>query len=169
MTIGRFTRAAAVLSAAAVLLTAVSACRAESGAPEAPKSPDTETPEENKDNEIMHTRIKITAGNAEFIAETDGTAAAEAFVKALPQTLEMSELNGNEKYFYLPFSLPAAQSRPGTIREGDIMLYGSSCIVIFYKTFTSSYSYTRIGRIADTAGLAAALGTGSVTVRFEAL
>lgn len=80
----------------------------------------------------------------------------------------MRELNGNEKYFYLPDALPADPVRPGSIRAGDLMLYGSDCLVLFYEDFESSYRYTRLGRIDDPAGLAAALGEGDVTVRFEA-
>ena len=78
----------------------------------------------------------------------------------------MTELNGNEKYADLPQSLPTATFRPGTIRTGDLLLWGSSTVVLFYETFSSSYSYTRLGRLDDPSGLAAAVGGGSARVTF---
>ena len=48
------------------------------------------------------------------------------------------------------------------------MLYGSSCVVLFYESFSTSYSYTRIGKIADAAGLARAAGGGGARVSFAA-
>jgi hypothetical protein len=77
----------------------------------------------------------------------------------LPLTLAMAELNGNEKHAELPSALPTESMRPGTIRSGDVMLYGTTTLVIFYETFQSSYSYTRIGRWDD-GGLAQALDVG---------
>lgn len=65
------------------------------------------------------------------------------------------------------FTLLAADVMPGIIHAGDLMLYGNNCVVLFYETFNSSYSYTRIGAIDDPSGLAAALGSGNVSVRFE--
>lgn len=64
-------------------------------------------------------------------------------------------------------TFPANSIRPGTIHEGDLMLYGSSCLVLFYETFSSGYSYTRIGHIENTEGLKNALGSGSVTIKYE--
>lgn len=111
--------------------------------------------------------IVITANGARFDAVISG-AAAESLYARLPLTMDMNELNGNEKYFYADFSLPVSSYRPAGIEAGDIMLYGSDCIVLFYESFSTSYSYTRIGRVSDAGGLAAALGAGSVTVTFEA-
>ena len=84
----------------------------------------------------------------------------------LPLELDMSELNGNEKYYYLVTLLPSNPSRPGRIEAGDLMLYGSDCVVLFYQSFDTSYSYTRIGRLTNAEGIAEAAGTGSVTVTF---
>ena len=69
----------------------------------------------------------------------------------------MTELNGNEKYFYLDDALPTDASRPDGIRAGDLMLYGSECIVLFYESFSTAYSYTPIGRVQNPEGLTEAV------------
>lgn len=111
--------------------------------------------------------ITITVNGRAFSATLYDNETARAFKERLPLTLDMSELNGNEKYYYLPESLPRNSSRPSAINAGDIMLYGSDCLVIFYESFSTSYSYTPIGKIDDPDGLSAALGRGSVQVAFN--
>ena len=112
-------------------------------------------------------RMWMTVGERRFAITLTKNAAARAFAAQLPLTLDMSELNGNEKHAELPKALPAKASRPGTIRNGDLMLYGTDTLVVFYSTFDSSYSYTRLGRVDDPAGLAQALGRGGARVLFS--
>lgn len=116
----------------------------------------------------MNRNILIQAGGSTFRATLDDSETGRAFAALLPMTVSMTELNGNEKYYDLPQPLPTASYRPGTIHAGDLLLWGSSTAVLFYETFSSPYSYTRIGRIADPTGLAEAVGRGNVTVTFEA-
>ena len=111
--------------------------------------------------------MKITVNGTEFTAGFSDTKAAEEFKAMLPLKLDMSELNGNEKYFYLDDRLTANSENVGQINSGDIMLYGSNCIVLFYESFSTPYSYTRIGRLDDPSGLKSAVGKGSVTVEFK--
>jgi hypothetical protein len=112
--------------------------------------------------------MKIKIGSQTFIARLYDNSTTAAFKAMLPMTLNMVELNRNEKYAELSSELPANALNPGTIKTGDLMLYGSNTLVLFYKTFSTSYSYTKLGRIDDAEGLPDAVGSGNVTVRFEA-
>ena len=110
--------------------------------------------------------ITLSIGDRIFTDTMEQNSTAEAFRALLPLTLEMQELNGNEKYHYLSQSLPTNRTKVGSIHAGDIMLYGDNCVVVFYKTFSTSYQYTPIGHISNTEGLKDALGSGSTTVHF---
>ena len=111
--------------------------------------------------------IQIIIGDKTFYASLDDNAAAKALADMLPMTLDMSELNGNEKYYYLDGSLPTDAGVPSGIKAGDLKLYGNNCLVLFYESFSTVYSYTDLGHIEDPAGLAEALGSGAVSVTFE--
>lgn len=108
----------------------------------------------------------IVGGTHRFAVTLEDNPTARAFAQMFPLTLDMPDLNDNEKHVRLPRGLPTNAVRPGTIRTGDVMLYGSDTLVVFYKTFPSSYSYTRIGRVSQVNGLAEALGPGSQRIGF---
>jgi hypothetical protein len=116
---------------------------------------------------MVNGKIKITVNSQTFTATLLDNNSAKAFKEMLPMTVEMTELNRNEKYVRLPENLPTNASNPGTIRSGDLMLYGSNTVVLFYEGLNTSYSYTRMGKIDDPTGLRNSLGTGNVTVTFE--
>lgn len=110
--------------------------------------------------------ITVTVGDQSFSAVLYDNETADKFYDMLPLDLEMNELNGNEKYCYLDESLPQDTFKPNTINSGDIMLFGSDCIVLFYDTFSTGYSYTSLGKIENPDGLYEAVGNGSVSVTF---
>lgn len=116
---------------------------------------------------MSRNRLLIKIGSNTFNATLQDNPTTAAFKSLLPLTVNMKELNGNEKYANLARDLMINASNPGTIQSGDLMLYGSNTLVLFYKSFSTSYSYTRLGRVDDVTGLAAAVGTGNVTVTFE--
>jgi hypothetical protein len=111
--------------------------------------------------------ISIQVGDQTFHATMTNDPSSIALIKRLPLTLDMRELNGNEKFYYFSEKMPSDSAYVGDIQAGDLMLYGSDCLVLFYKGFSTSYSYTRLGSIEEAAGLAKALGSESVTLTFE--
>ena len=113
------------------------------------------------------TKIKITVGTTVFTVTLFHNPATIAFKARLPLTLNMTELNGNEKYYDFPSALPTNASVGGDIKAGDLMLYGSNVLVLFYKNFNTSYSYTKLGYVDNPTGLTQALGAGNVIVKFE--
>ena len=107
--------------------------------------------------------IKVFINNTEYLINLEDNETAKKFTDFLPLELNMSELNGNEKYIYLDKKLPEKSANPGRINAGDVMLYGDNCLVIFYKSFDTTYSYTKIGHIDNLPDL----GNGNITVKFE--
>jgi hypothetical protein len=120
---------------------------------------------ENTDS--MSDTLLVKVGSKQYTATLFDNPTATAFKAMLPLTINMTELNGNEKYSDLSKSLPTNASNPGKINTGDLLLYGSKTLVLFYRTFSTSYSYTKLGKIDSPNGLAEALGSGNVAVTIE--
>jgi hypothetical protein len=118
-------------------------------------------------NNPADNKMIVTIGSSVFTAILNDNATTAAFKEMLPLTITMEELNGSEKFYYFQDTLPSDASAGGNIQPGDLMLYGNNCLVLFYEGFNTSYSYTRIGHIENASGLAAAVGTGNATVKFE--
>lgn len=108
----------------------------------------TDTKESSRPSDLEQKELKSVLiqidGTTVPIRITDNET-AKALQKRLPLTMQMKELNGNEKYHYVPFSLPTNPKNVGTVQAGDLMLYGSDCLVLFYETFQTDIRYTRIG------------------------
>ena len=115
----------------------------------------------------MAQNIHIKIKGQTFTIKMENNPTTEAFVKKLPLTLSMKELNGNEKYARLSFNLPSQDENPRQIHTGDLMLYDSDCVVLFYKDFSTNYSYTQLGRIDEPEKLAELVGSGNITATFE--
>ncbi len=108
--------------------------------------------------------MNIKVDNKIFIVVLEDNKTVKSLTQKLPITLEMSDLNNNEKYCYLDFSLPTDSKSVKNIKKGDVMLFGNSCLVIFYKSFATSYSYTKIGYIENPADIETVLGKKDIKV-----
>lgn len=111
--------------------------------------------------------MEILIGDKTYAVSLEDNETVKELTARLPMELTMEELHGNEKYNYLPESLPTAAETIGTIQAGDLMLFGSDCLVLFYEDFETTYSYTRIGRLENPSGLSETLGSGSIIVTFK--
>lgn len=109
--------------------------------------------------------IKIK--NQEFKVCIYENETAQAIAAQFPITLNMKDLNQNEKYYFLSEEYPVNPEKTGQIKTGDLMLYGSDCLVLFYQTFSTSYRYTPVGYIEDPNGLENALGKQAVDITFS--
>lgn len=135
---------------------------------EAPRIDSTQqTDDVHASKTLMTIDLLITVGNKAFSAKLYDNQTTQALVEKFPLTVDMSELNGNEKYNYLSNTLPTAAKQPGEVHAGDIMLYGDGCLVVFYETFSSSYNYTRLGYIEDAVSFVQVVGDGNIKVTFD--
>jgi hypothetical protein len=119
---------------------------------------------EIENSETEKNKMYATINGEKLEIQLEDNATAVAFAKMFPLELTMSDLNGNEKYVNLDEALPTNSYEPGRVEAGDVMLYDDDCLVIFYESFDTEYSYTKIGYID---GLPE-LGDGDVVVEFGA-
>ena len=116
----------------------------------------------------LNNYVSLKINNKEYKLILYDNDTARDFLKMLPLKITMNDLNSNEKYHNLSSSLTTKSERVGSIKRGDFMLYGNNCLVLFYESFSTSYSYTKIGYIENTDGLKDSLGRGSIEITFSA-
>ena len=112
------------------------------------------------DEEITMDKVYIDINNETFEMDLEDNSTVSALVKMLPLNLSMGDLNGNEKYAYFDKPLPTNTYSPKHIEAGEVMLFGDNCLVIFYESFDTSYSYSKIGRINNMPSL----GDGNISI-----
>lgn len=110
--------------------------------------------------------IIITIKNKKYEAILYDNSTTKELIKKFPITITMSDLNGNEKYYNFSKSFPTSSENVANINKGDIMLFGDNCLVIFYKSFSTRYRYTKLGYIKNLEDLENSLGKGYIEITF---
>lgn len=111
--------------------------------------------------------IIITIENKKYEAILYDNSTTKELIKKFPITITMSDLNGNEKYYNFSKSFSTSSENVANINKGDIMLFGDNCLVIFYKSFSTRYKYTKLGYIKNTEDLKNYFGKGDISITFE--
>lgn len=114
------------------------------------------------ENNMITANLKIE--DKDFVLKLYNNTSVQTLLKKMPLTIDMKDLNKNEKYNYFTEDLSSSAESVKNIKTGDFMLYGTDCLVLFYKDFQTSYNYTKLGYIEDSSKLAEALGNGNVQV-----
>ena len=114
----------------------------------------------------MNNKIKVIIGNKVFVGTLFENETAKEFKKMLPITLNMTDLNKNEKYFHFSKSFPMDKFNPKMINSGDLMLWNDNSLVLFYETFSTNYQYTKVGKIDNPNMLAQTLASNNIKITF---
>ncbi|MGT2715837.1 cyclophilin-like fold protein [Streptococcus respiraculi] len=101
--------------------------------------------------------ITIQIGREQFRVSLEGNQATRELVALLteaPMTIDVSDYAGFEKVGSLGRLLTSSDQKM-TTQNGDIVLYNSRQLVLFYGSNT--WSYTKIGSVTDKEGWKQAL------------
>ena len=110
--------------------------------------------------------IILKVKNKEYEAVLYDNSTARELIKNFPITITMSDLHANEKYYNFSKRFPTSNENVENVKKGDIMLFGDNCLVIFYKSFSTRYRYTKLGYIKNLEDLENSLGKGDIEVTF---
>lgn len=120
-------------------------------------------------NEEEKMKINVNINGSDFLASIENNEATNELTKMMeiePITLHLQDYGGFEKVGPLGRNLPSSDRHINT-SCGDIVLYQSNQIVIFYGT--NSWSYTPIGKIDDLTNFIQVMGEEDVVVIFSLL
>lgn len=129
-------------------------------------SEDTTTTDDSKEDEYMNKTIELKIDNQivdVYWADNESVQALKELAKD-GLTINMSEYGGFEQTGLIGKTIPSADTRIDVV-PGDIVLYNSNQISIFYNN--SSWSYTKLGHInMSKSELKDLLDTDAVVVTF---
>ena len=158
---------------AAAVLSALIGCGGRQIQNTSPDHPATEQPtaeqqaaEELVEEEVKEKMLKMMIGDTKVSVDWENNDSVEA-LKGLcaeePLVIHMSMYGGFEQVGSIGTRLPSDDEQTNT-SAGDIVLYSSNQIVVFYGS--NSWAYTRLGHISDqnAAGMTDLLGNGNVTI-----
>ena len=116
--------------------------------------------------EAKEKMLRMMIGDTAVAVDWENNESVEALKNLCAETplvIQMSMYGGFEQVGPVGTRLPSSDVQTRT-SAGDIVLYSSSQIVVFYGS--NSWAYTRLGRITDQdpAGMAALLGNGDVKI-----
>ena len=116
--------------------------------------------------EVQKTMLQMKIGETKVSVsweDNDSVAALKELCKDAPLTIQMSMYGGFEQVGSIGTRLPSNDTQT-TTSAGDIVLYSSNQIVVFYGS--NSWAYTKLGHITDqdVAGMASLLSNGNVTI-----
>ena len=122
--------------------------------------------EEPVEEEVKEKMLKMMIGDTEVSVDWENNESAEALKDLCaeePLVIQMSMYGGFEQVGSIGTRLPSDDEQTST-SAGDIVLYSSNQIVVFYGS--NSWAYTRLGHITDqdAAGMTDLLGNGDVTI-----
>ena len=139
---------------------------AETAVPETTEEPEPTETEDKPVKEENAKMLKMKIGDTNVAVEWEHNASVEALTALCenePLVIGMSMYGGFEQVGPIGTRLPSNDVQTRT-SAGDIVLYSSNQIVVFYGS--NAWAYTRLGHITDpdAAGLEALLGHGDVTI-----
>ena len=118
---------------------------------------------ESENNMSRDVNVVININNKSYKVNLEKNNTVDEFIKMLPKEFNMKELNGNEKYVNIDKNLPTETYYPKHIEAGDIMLFGDNCVVVFYKSFDTTFGYTKIGHVDNIEDL----GKEDIVIKFD--
>ena len=122
--------------------------------------------EETGTEEVKAKMLRMMIGNTAVAVDWENNESVEALKAQCenePLVIQMSMYGGFEQVGPLGSRLPSNDAQT-TTSAGDIVLYSSNQIVVFYGS--NSWAYTRLGHITDqdASGMAGLLSNGNVTI-----